>query len=494
MVMKVGNMFRNSKLTKSLLVSASVCSVLMIGHAQAGNHTNPEVSSKSITAKLRSSAEYLWEKSPDLGVTAALKNKGKSFVKGKAEQMLEKSADEIANVAARKFHEMLYKEMGKKVVNSKGEQIGHIELEAPQFARNFLKRYMGFDAENTVPGVPAAVSRVIGNYAENWLADKLENVVFKSVQGVLREASLRAVAKAMGIAEDKIAELVANHAQGSFGSQLEVSADVEKDLKNGLQALSTKEQAAYSQVGSAFLKNLASRFKIATNAWIQESAQNVANQYAQKLIDETAELSLRYGEFGTAAAITTVATISSGGTGAVLAAGVISGDQYIADGAKEESTLRRTIKNLFGYDNLVSKAKRKAARVIATNLNVNNLLNKLGSRVADLLVPTEEDYDRAFGKFTLEAPSEDDFGFSNLTQVEKPMNFTNLVESAKEKLSKAANAVKMEAKHVASSFAKASDDFAKALNPMLDDDEEDTPEVKSQPVDQTSKSFWQFWK
>jgi len=487
-------MLKNGSVKKALLVSVSVCSLFGAISAQA--HTTPDNESF-----FRTTVSKAWKKAPDLGVTKAVTRRATSFVKGKAALFLEKSSGDIAKAVQNKVHTLIYRDASVKVVDLHGNHIGYVETVAPQLVRNILKNQLGFDLDNSVPGVPAFAMKAIGNYLENYFASTLENSVFGLVQSAAEQATLLAVGKALGVAESEMNGLVQKQQTQAQTSKNIKSALTVDDTKHS-QALKSElmngtkdkvEQEAYESIAAGLYRNLAARLKISTSAWIDEAVNDVATQYAHKLIDQTGELSLRYAEVGTAAGIASVVTVTSGGTLGLVATGAMAADQHLADGAKEETFLRSGLKKLFGYDSLVSSVKHKVANVVRTSLNLNKFITTLSPTAAKWIVPTDKDYNDAYGTYKLMDLGEEDGGFSLFAVDKAPVTFTSLVEAAKEKISRAKETVKK----AATAFVEAADEFSIALNPMMDpsfwDDEPQEPVQKVQG-NTSSKSWYQFWK
>lgn len=485
-------MLKYESVKKALLVSVSVCSLSGAISVQA--HNTPENE-----GLFRTTIRRAWQKAPDLGVTKAVTGRATSFVKGKAAQLLEKSSGEIAQAARNKVHALIYRDASVRVVDLKGEHIGYVETVAPQLVRNILKNRLGFDLDNSVPGVPAFAMRAIGNYLENYFASTLEDKVFGLVQSASERAALLAVGKALGVAESEMNGIVqrqSTQASTRIESALTVDdSEHSKALQSALEE-GTKdqvEQEAYKSIAAGLYSNVAAGLKINANDWIDKAVSDVATQYAHKLIDQTGDLSLRYAEVGTAAGIASAATLVSGGTLGLVTGGIIAADHHLADGANEQTFLRSGLKKLFGYESLVSNVKHKASNVVRTSLNLNTLITRLSPTAAKWIVPTAKDYNEAYGTYKLVDLGEEDGGFSLFTVDKAPVTFTSLVEAAKGKISRA----KEEVKKVATAFVEAADDFSRALNPMMDsafwDDEPQEPVQKVQG-DNSSKSWYQFWK
>jgi len=448
---------------------------------------------------------------PDLGVTKTLKERTTGFVKGKSEELLDQFAGQIAESVESKLHALIYRDSSVHVVNDDGKHIGYVEATAPKLVRNILKNQLGFDVEKSIPGLPSFVVTPIANYLENWGAQVLQEQVFDLVKKATKHATFMAVGKAMGIADARL-ETMAQQKGLNFKAdhELEKVLTVDKSkcataLKQDLSKVTADkdEQQAYANMGAALYKNLAARLKISINSWIEDAKNEVAQRYSHQLIEKTGDASMRCVEVATGAAATTLAAAVSGGTGAVLVGAAFNADNYMAEGAQKKSYFRTFLENVFGYDQIVTQAKQQANRVVATNLNANKILGNLGPQISKLLVVTEEDRDAAYGKYT-SFDLDDGSGFTELRQVEKPVDFTFLFEEAKsqiakakEKIVQAAQTAKQEIKHAAHAFADASDKFAKELNPMLSDDFwDDEPSQNAVKVAQSTESkkpFWKFW-
>lgn len=480
-----------------LIGTVSALSLLSVTPIQAKVEIEESSSTFNVVfRKVQSVAKTAWDKSPDLGVTSAVQRQVTSFVKGKAEDLLNTMATTIAKAAKSKVHALIYRDASVHVVNDSGDHIGYVETVVPRLLRNILKNQLGIDLEQSIPGVPTCVMRVLGNYLENQLASRIEQQVFEGAKKVAAAASVQAVGKAMGLAEDKIQQILGAHDLLSQPVDVDTSivvqtADVKENLK--AQGVAKEEVEAYGNVIADLGKNLAARLKINFNNWTQDSVNEVATHYANLLIDQVGETSLRYGEVTTGAVAVGVASVVTGGTAVptLLATG-LNGDNYLATKGND-SFLRRGLKWLFGYDNFVASVKGKAQLTIGTSLNVNSLFSKFG--FTQSLVVTDTDYDRAYGKYG----SREADDFVELYQEEKPVNFTNLFEKARDQLARAKASVVKEVRRVGSAFAQAVDQFAIALNPQLaddywDDEQDDQPQQVVSAKPSTDKKWYQFWR
>lgn len=476
-----------------LVGTVSVLSLLCLTSTQAKVEVEDSRSTFGVVSRVvQSAAKTAWDNSPNFGITGAVQRQATFFVKGKAEDLLNTTATTIAKAAQSKLHALIYRDASVHVVNENGERIGYVEAVAPRLVRNILKNQLGIDVEQSIPGVPAFVMKAVGNYLENQLASTLEQQVFEGAKGVAAAAAVRAVGKAMGLAEDKVQQIL--RARDLLSQSVEVDttlavqkADVKKNLK--AQGVTEEEAEVYGNVIADLAKNLAARLKINLNDWIQTSVNEVATHYANLLIDQVGETSLRYGEVTTGATVAGVTGVLTGGSAVpALVATAFSGDNYLATHGND-SFLRRGIKWLSGYNNVVASAKKKAELAVGTSLNLNSLFSKFG--FTQSLVVTDKDYVRAYGKYgTREA---DDF--VELYQEEKPVNFTTLFERARDGLARAKARVVEEARHAASAFVEAADQFTVALYPQLADDFwDDQPQQVAPSQPETSKRWYQFWR
>jgi hypothetical protein len=536
-----------SMFSKNLLVTVSIVSIFSLSSVHALDSSMEEVSlGNRITAKLR----HVWAQAPDLGVTENVKKQGTNFVKGKALDALEMASGKIAKAAANKFHALVYRDSSVHVVNDEGEHIGYVESIAPRMARN-LMRQVGFDLETSIPGVPSVVMKVIGNCLENKIASYLQGGVFNLAKKATQKATLLAVGKAMGLAEEQLTHLLV--AQGLSNTSIQqienaIALDNSTDascIKASLaKEVNSEEQDAYGNVVTALIQNAVARFKINLNSYIQEAAREMATSFAHKLIDETGEGALRIAEVGVTAGAAVVAGGFTGGTGTpALIAAAVAGDKYIAEGGKQKSLLRRGIEWLIGYDDLSQHAKETAKQAIPMLLNIDSILEGFG--LGKYLVPTQEDFNTAYGKYEPVVVNMEGDDWIDFHQTEAPVNFTTLFKQASDRLAAAkekvadvviaaktaviegASTVKNEIKAYAEAFGDAADAFAIALNPMLEEDEEE-PIVEehkllqkarakeavakteaekegarkfrefvqaelSTPVEQPKRPFWKFW-
>lgn len=533
--------------SKNLLVTVSIVSMFSLSSARALDSGKEEVSlGYRISAKLR----HAWAQAPDLGVTENVRKQGANFVKGKALDALEVASGKIAKAAANKFHALVYRDSSVHVVNDEGEHIGYVESVAPRMVRN-LTRQIGFDLETSIPGVPSAVMKVIGNYLENKIAFYLQGGVFTLAKKATQKATLLAVGKAMGLAEEQLTHLLDAQGLSTTSIQqvesaiaLDNSTDASRIKATLAKEVSSEEQDAYSNVVTALIQNAVARFKINLNSYIQEAAREMAVSFAHKLIDETGEGALRIAEVGVAAGAAVVAGGLTGGTGApALIAAAVAGDKYVAEGGKQKSLLRRGIEWLIGYADLSHHAKETAKQVIPMFLNIDSILEGFG--LGKYLVPTQEDFNTAYGKYESTVVRVEGDDWIDLHQTEAPVNFTTLFKQASDRLAAAkekvaevvtaakiaviegASTVKNEIKACVEAFGDAADAFAIALNPMFEEDAEKpiveehnllqkarakeaaaTTEAEkerarkfrefvqaelSTPIEQPKRPFWKFW-
>ncbi len=389
---------------------------------------------------------------------------------------------------------------------------------APRLVRNILNNQLGFDLDGSVPGVPKAVMKAIGNYLENQVAMMLEGQVFDLAKKATQKATIAAVGKAMGLTQDQISAVLQKQGASATVGQVEVAIDekaaaqqIKSELSKEVQA---DEQEAYGNIAAGLIRNFSARLKINLNEYIKTAAQDVATSYAHQLIEDTGELVLRYGETVAGAGVVAAAGVVSGGSGAAFAATAVTADQRLAEGGHQDSLIRRAVKWMTGYDARKEEAKAKASFVVPMTLNVDGILKQLG--LGDFLVPTQADFDSAYGKYKAVAIlDEEGDEWTTFDQTVKPVNFTMLFEEARDTLAaakakvaevveQAATVVKdtakaglKEAKHVVVAFSEAADDFAEALNPMMRSDFwDDEPEVSAKvsvPVEQAKKSWWKIW-
>lgn len=516
------------KFYKSFLL-ASVFSALYINDTYARENSDVETERASIARQFIRKGEDLWQKAPDLGFTKVVKKgahyvgktvveQSKKYAKGIAFDALDRASDQIGKAAANKFHALVYRDSSVHVVNDEGEHIGYVEAVAPRLVRNILKNQLGFDLDTSVPGVPSAVTKAIGNYLENQVAIMLEGQVFDFAKKATQKAAVAAVGKAMGLTQDQISMVLHRQGASASGEQVEAAIDEKAAAQQIKSELSTQvqadEQEAYGDIAAGLIRNFSARLKINLNEYIKTAAQEVATHYAHQLIDNTGEALLLYGESAVGVGVVTVASVVSGGSGAAFAATAVSADQRLAEGGHQDSFMRRALKWLTGYDARKEEAKAKANTVVPMTLNVDSILKQLG--LGDLLVPTKADFNSAYGKYKAVAILDDEGDeWTTFTQIVKPVNFTTLFEEARDTLAaakakvvevvgQAATVVKdtakaglKEAKHVVTAFSEATDDFVEALNPMMRSDFwDDEPEVSSTisaPVEQPKKSWWKFW-
>ena len=524
-------MMMKCKITsRTLLVSASVFSMLCVNGAYADNNSDVETGRASIARQFVKKGGELWQNAPDLGFTRAVANganyvgeavveQGKGFVKGKASDALDRASDQIGKAAANKFHALVYRDPSVHVVNDAGEHIGYVEAVAPRLVRNILNKHLGIDLDGSVPGVPKAVMKAIGNYLENQVAMMLEGQVFELAKKATQKATIVAVGKAMGLTQDQISAVLQKQGASATVGQVEAAIDEKAGAQQVKIALANEkvqadEQVAYGNIAAGLIRNFSARLKINLNEYIKTAAQDVATEYAHQLIEDTGEVVLRYGESVAGAGVVVAASVVSGGSGAAFAATAVSADQRLAEGGHQDSFMRRALKWAIGYDVRKEEAKAKASFVVPMTLNVDGILKQLG--LGDFLVPTQADYDSAYGKYKavaiLDAEGDE---WTTFDQTVKPVNFTTLFEEARDTLAaakakvaevveQAATVVKdtakaglKEAKHVVVAFSEAADDFAEALNPMMRSDFwDDEPEVSATvnaPVEQSKKSWWKIW-
>lgn len=516
-------------ISRTLLVSASVFSMLCVNGAYARDNSDVETRRASIARQFVKKGEELWQNAPDLGFTKAVVNganyvgeavveQSKGFVRGKASDALDRASDQIGKAAANKFHALVYRDSSVHVVNDVGEHIGYVEAVAPRLVRNILNNQLGFDLDGSVPGVPKAVMKAIGNYLENQVAMMLEGQVFDLAKKATQKATIAAVGKAMGLTQDQISAVLQKQGASATVGQVEVAIDekaaaqqIKSELSKEVQA---DEQEAYGNIAAGLIRNFSARLKINLNEYIKTAAQDVATSYAHQLIEDTGELVLRYGETVAGAGVVAAAGVVSGGSGAAFAATAVTADQRLAEGGHQDSLIRRAVKWMTGYDARKEEAKAKASFVVPMTLNVDGILKQLG--LGDFLVPTQADFDSAYGKYKAVAIlDEEGDEWTTFDQTVKPVNFTMLFEEARDTLAaakakvaevveQAATVVKdtakaglKEAKHVVVAFSEAADDFAEALNPMMRSDFwDDEPEVSAKvsvPVEQAKKSWWKIW-
>lgn len=516
------------KFYKSFLL-ASVFSMLSVNSTYARQNSDIETERTSIARRFVEKSETLWQKAPKIGFTKvvtqgvnsigeAVVEQSKGFAKGIAFDALDRASDQIGKAAASKFHALVYRDSSVHVVNDAGEHIGYVEAVAPRLVRNILKNQLGFDLDTSVPGVPSAVTKAIGNYLENQVALMLEGQVFDLAKKATQKATIEAVGKAMGLTQDQISMLLHKQGASASGEQVEAAIDENSAAQQIKSALSTQvqadEQEAYGNIAAGLIRNFSARLKINLNEYIKTAAQEVATHYAHQLIENTGEVALRYGESAIGVGVVAFASVVSGGSGATFAATAVSADQRLAEGGHQDSFIRRTLKWLTGYDARKEEAKAKANTVVPVSLNVDSILKQLG--LGDLLVPTKADFNSAYGKYKAVAILDDEGDeWTTFTQTVKPVNFTTLFEEARDTLAaakakvvevigQAATVVKdtakaglKEAKHVVTAFSEATDDFVEALNPMMRsdfwDDELEVSSTISAPVEQPKKSWWKFW-
>lgn len=507
-----------TKISGKLAVTVSALSLMYVASAQARETTVKPSADEGFMSRVGATMKSAWQSAPDLGVIKTVKSCAVSLATNQAEAILEKAADDIANAASLKFHALIYRDTAVHVVNDKGEHIGYVETQTPMLARKFLKNQLGFDLEKDIPGVPIFLATTIANYAEKMLAHQLEKVVFKSVNAAVKKATLLAVGKAMGIAEDRIEQII----QSRVGTENTTAKaeDLEIDKSKVAEEIKTKlaskplddiEQEAYSKMGAALIGHLKAKFKIKLNNWVQDAVRDVATNQAQYLIDSASEKALKCAEVGLVSGAAAVSGIATGGTLApVVVAGLAAGDANIA-GNKEDSWLRSFTKTILSYDERVSSLKDKAAFIINT-VDINGALEKIP--FTKWLATTAEDYDKAEGKHTHETLEDEDGlgeeGFTIVTKIEKPFNFNALIEETGAQIAKAkaaiaqaaskaattaktiASAVKKEAVHATEAFVGASEDFFDAMHPPLFDDEDFKAE-DSKPAASASKPWYKFW-
>ncbi|MBY0293354.1 MAG: hypothetical protein K2W92_08730 [Alphaproteobacteria bacterium] len=503
--------------SRALLVSASVFSMLCVSSVQALNqyeevgirHTLSRQFAK-LTKTATEGAQYAGE---------IVVERGKGFVRGKAFDALDLASDKIGKAAANKLHALVYRDSSVHVVDDAGDHIGYVETVAPRLVRNILKNQLGFDLDGSVPGVPTVVMKAIGNYLENRVAEMLEGQVFDLAKKATQKAAIAAVGKAMGLAQDQI-DVILQKKNSSGAAQVEAAVSIDEtiaaqqiksDLSKQVQA---DEQEAYGNIAAGLIRNFSARLKINLNDYIKTAAQDVATFYAHQLIDDTGELTLRYGESVAGVGVVAAASVLSGGSGAALAATAVTADQRLAEGGHQDSFIRQGLKWLFGYDARKEEAKAKASLVVPMALNIDSILQQLG--LGNFLVPTQKDFDAAYGKheaFCILDEEGDEW--TEIRQTVKPVNFTELFQEARDTLAAArakvvevveqaatvvqetAKAGLQEAKHVVAAFNEAAVDFSEALNPMMRsdfwDDESEVLATVSSSAEKSQKPWWKVW-
>lgn len=477
-------MFQYSKSVAVLIGSASFFAIL-VSHPLKANELEEE---RGIIAKLASAPKDAWNALPD--IKGQVQAKGTAFAKNQAEVFIEKNAQEIAKVGTRKFHALIYRHADLQVVSDEGEHIGWVEDVNSRVVRNFVKNTLGFDLDEDIPGVPSFMAKQFNNIIEKQLASYLEENVQSSLKAAVTKLSMIALQKGLGLAEGKVNEVIAkvgttavpaSHLKDEVQTQIQKAAAVNKSIKQADLTIMNELSMA-----------IQAKFKFAIHSWINQAANETAEHFIRKIVGTTGESMLRKTEVASGAVVTLAVGAIAGPTGMMATGGMIGGDVYVAEGAKEESYLRQAIKWLTNFDIRKEAIQKKATTLTTNQINarMDDILKSVG---LGFLIVSDNERTLLEGEFDIEEVEE---GFTNFVRVQEPYSFTafasRIVARAKENAAATLRQVgekisiaKKKAADTTYTFVDASEQFSVALNPMMSDDfwkdEPQTP-AKDSPI------------
>lgn len=413
----------------------------------------------------------LWNALPSVDdVKSSVQAKGTAFAKQKAQDFLDKNFVQVSDMATKKFHALMYRHADLHIVDDEGKHIGFIEDVNPRVGRNLIKKALGFDLDRDIPGVPTFMAKAVVNVIEKQAANYLEATFQKNLNKALTQLSMEALQRGLGLAQTKVSEALENKEAPATAPAVSSPASIDEEeqaIKAALvketpvnESVDQEDLSAMSELVMAIQANL----KLKIHSWLNEVANETATSFTTQFVNQTGEQMLRGTEVAAGAATTLAAGVVTGGTGAVVLGGLISGDHYIAENVPgEESYMRQALKWLTSYDTRKEEIQQQitTATTNQINANIDNVLEKvkLGS-----LRLTEKDYDLVYGKY---AAVEDDFGFTNLEKVEDAYSFTTFGNKVTNHFKMKAATVLRQAQEGVSNLAEAAEDFALALGPGL---------------------------
>ncbi len=421
--------------------------------------------------------------------------KGTAAVKNKAEMFINDKASEIGDSAAKQFNALMYRHADVQVVDDQGNHLGYVADINSQVVRNMVKKILGVDLNNDIPGVPSFLAKNVNNVIEGQIASYLEKNVQSSVKKVLSALTMNAIQKGLGLAEQNLQDVFAGN---SAALNVQSKEEIKTALKNDKQVSDTE-----LTVMSELIMAVQANFKSQLVDWLNQAANQVAEKYIKEAIDYTGENVLRGTEIATAAAGALVSGVVAGPLGAYATGGIIGGDAYLAEGAKQDSYFRQFTKWVTGFDARKANIEEKVSQGTKNQINAR-LEDALKTAGLGALVLNDQERELVYGKF--ESQEEKEFGFTNLVQVKKAYSF----DTFKNRL---VDAVKNKVVEVVQDTYSAADDVFAAMGPgLLYEDESDnqiaeTSQVKSQndeqeamfeayggqPSDRDSVSWFSQW-
>lgn len=419
-----------------------------------------------------------------------LQTKGKQYIQSHAEAVLEKQADIVTNLIGRKIHDLFNVDPNVQVVGLDGKVIGNVEFKNATFIRSLVLKLTGVDLNDAM--IPSFLAKPINNQVENYFASYVQETMQSQLKAALTRLSINALGQAMGLAEDKIEEIMS---KPKFAAA--VVPPVGTDIAQQNQHTSIKQSAEDSSFIGDFLTYLSGSAKSKLFTLLNDIVnETLTATIKQSATDIQGNLEVRV-EALTGAVLAAAGGLVAGPTGFMVVGSALHADTHIAKGAKEPSYLQRFVAWLVPLQSIKVKLEEKATTT-TTNIVNANLSNALKAVGADILVPTEAEMDMLHGKFAVTQVDED--GFSHITRIQDPYSIKQALSrandtlklKAKEKLQTA----KGELKYAANAFTDAADAFAKALNPMLDDEDENTSlplSIKTKPASDEKKAWWKFW-
>jgi hypothetical protein len=468
---KGGKMKKYSKSLAMLMGSASFFAIIATKPVNAVESLDDQ----GFFARISAAPRNLWKALPGIdSVKKSVTAKGTAYAKKQAEAFLDKNAAQVAEVATKKLHALMYRHADLHIVNDEGKHIGFIEDINPRVGRNLIQKALGVDLDRDIPGVPIFMAKAVMNVIEKEAASYLEASVQKNLNTALTQLSMEALQKGLGLVEEKVNVVLTAKKETSPVPGVEE----EKTIKSALlkatpinESLAPEDLSAMSELIMALQANL----KLKIHSWLNEVANETATAFLSQFVEQTAEGVLRKTEVAAGAVTTLAVGAATGGTGAVVAAGLIAGDNYIAEGVPaEESYMRQALKWLTSYDTRKEEIQKTITTATTNRINagIDNVLKKVG---AESLVLTEQDYDFVYGKY---AAVEDEFGFTNLEKVEDAYSLTSFGNRIADNFKKRATAVFQQAqgavtqvgtavKKNAPILAETAGDFSLALGPGL---------------------------
>lgn len=424
------------------------------------------IDDQGLFARISAAPKNLWEAMPD--VRGTVQAKATTFAKQKAQTFVNQQAGQLAEVATKKYHALMYRHADVHVVNDDGVHVGFIEDNSPRIGRNLIQKALGVDLDRDLPGVPIFMAKAVNNMIEKQAASYLEAGFQKHLNSALTQLTMKSLEMGLGLAQTQATNLLAPS---------KTSIEEEKEIKAALaKATPVNEILAPEDLSvmSEFVMFLQAKLKLKIHAWLNDVANETATSFINKFMNQTEEGLMRGGEVAAGTALTLAAGAATGGTGGAIIGGLVYGDHYIAEGTPEEKSYGRQAMEWLrwktGADVYRDKLEEKIT--IATTNQINGNIDAVLKQVgAGALILSEKDYELVNGKYAL---VEDESGFWNMEITEGPYSLTTfanrIVNNFKRRAASALRTVQVTAtqvKEAAPDLYDAFADMGMAMGPGL---------------------------